>query len=676
MRLVIFSRQGTRDLILDKSEAFALNLSVKDFSLNVAKSNTNFYSQGGSIDYIQNQKNLQAIVDRNTTKPEGIIGLSCRAWIIADYGAFLGSIRFTGTETNNGRAQVNFNFIGTGADWIKDLPEYLYNLNMGECLFRFGETTIAEADYDPYDASKPCWFSYKWYNRWIEDAELSIEDLRPDLYVKLIIDSMEAATELNWQSQIFGSDWFGHWLMPYVGKLLFIRATRLYLAPAIAMTGALATNLWSEQWDTSGFHDDINGLFLSGLTGSNENGLVMVEFEFNWDVTTINTENSRILILDNDLLTVVGESDTILELGDNHIVIRTFVPPESRLVVYVDGSVDITTASEILYRVDIENTFIHDEMYIMNMSMIRRDLTTVDFISALTEMMNLVWYHDGQTKKLIIEPKWATELPTGEKLSGFYKSSTFAKNWSQFLDCGNSSVQDISAQYRRIKWLFKEDKDDVYTPDPEIYSEYIDVKDVGQLKEYKNKVFAPTVNQPLHDDYCSTDWVPIPHMGLVYDGHLVSGEEPFHDFQQRLLFKMGTLKTGPFHEANLPTKVLLAAQQLHIHDASLIEDMHDYAKIANLTYEDFKGVKGFVSLFYLNDVFIWRHGGRRKVTLNLPLAYLTNIENLLRNKQRIRLPQLGQGTHVIESVRLFLNKPSTVQLTLIDLALEQASEFK
>ena len=676
MYLLLFTQQGTAKIELDRETAFSLTLQAKDFSLTVDKTNIAFYSLGGSFDYEGNKAKLMQVVDRNAFRPSNIIGREVSAWILSDGDNYLGSITFDGVEKSNGRVRVNFTFLGGNANWIKQLPEYLHELNLGETYITpDSEIPAINAYVGPYDPDEGAlWFSYKIYDNItpLGGGYLSINEaeMRPDLYFKAIIDALAEYIDLNLVSQIFATEWFGRWLMPFVGSSgLRQHSVTLDTPPAIAMTGFIATSLWNEAFDPAGLHDGGTDRFLiDSYWGESDD--VYVEMQIDWTVSS--GDNARVHMFDGLAFISLDSADIIV--GENSITLRGTISGNSHVVLFVEGSCNLS-AGEIRFISGMSRLI--QGLYIVNNTCIHEEIKTVDFISDLTTFLNLVWYHDGHNQKLIVDTKWGGELTTGETVEGFYKSSTFAQEWSGYLDCKNEKFQDLAFGYKDIQWLFRSDDNDLYVLNNETYGWLQPIKEKGSSQTKDNKVFAPTVNTVVPDSYVDnlnspfTENAVLPIMGdpdLFEDTDFRSN----FDFLPRMLYKMGNVDWSINHIDTLGTAFIsVAFQQMNITENTNIYDVDDSALIANLTFEDWNGIPGFISTFYKPDINIWKNGGRKTVTMNIPLMEFLDIEKVLRYKKLIGFPDTGAGTYIIESVRLGLNKKGLTEVNLIDLANEK-----
>lgn len=672
MYLLLFSQQGTAKIELDRENAFALTIQAKDFSIISEKTNVAFYSLGGSFDYEGNKEKLMQIVDRNAFQPSNIIGREVNAWILSDGDNYLGSITFDGIDKSSGRIKVNFTFLGGNANWVKKLPEYLFELDLGETLIVSDSTITALNVYaGPYDPDEGVlWFSYKIYNVFPYSGGKFIvgeSGMRPDLYFKAIIDAIAESVELNIVSQIFSTEWFRRWLMPFTGESgLKHHSVTLDTPPGIPMTGFLATSLWNEAFDPSNFHDAGTDRFLTNALwedGSN----VYVELQI--ELTVSSGNNAVVHMFDG--LTLESLDSANLIVGDNNIRLIGSVQANSHVVIFVEGSCNLS-AGEIRYITGMP--ILVQSHYIVNNTPINNDIKTIDFINDLTLFMNLVWYHDAKSQKLIVDSKWGAELTTGEVVDGFYQSSTFAEKWGEFLDCKNEKFNDLSFGYKEIEWRFKMDDNDDYVLNPKTYGWSEAIKNKGNNQINENKVFAPTINVTVPDSYVDSLDAPftenaiLPVMGTPDHLENIEAVQRFN-FLPRMLFKVGVVDWSLNHIDTLGVGWLsVAFQQIDIRGNANINDVDPTALIANLTYEDWNGIPGFISTFYKPDILIWKHGGRKTVTVNIPLLHFIDIEKVLRYKKMIGFRDTGTGLYIIESARLLLNKPGVTELQLIDLA--------
>lgn len=677
MYLLLFSQQGTAKIELDRDTTFGITLQAKDFSVISDKSNVAFYSLGGSIDYEGSKEQIQAVVDRNCFKPSDILGREVNAWILSDGDNYLGSITFDGVEQTNGRVKVNFTFLGGNANWIKNLPEYLNELDLGETFIVVDSGIPAINAYaGPYDPDEGVlWFSYKIYNLSPYSGGIFYiyeSTMRPDLYFKVILDALAESVQLNMVSQIFATEWFNRWLMPFVGEDgLKHHSVTLDTPPGIPMTGFLATSLWNEAFDPNNFHDAGTDRFLTNTTWE-DGANVYVELQIDWVLSSGN--NASVHMFDGQTLESLDSADLVI--GSNSITLKGSVQAYSHVVIFVEGTCDLSSG-EIRYITGMPNLV--QGQYIVNNSVIHPELRTIDFISDLTLMLNLVWYHDAKSQKLIVDTKWGGELTTGETVDGFYKSSTFTDKWTEFLDCKNEKFQDLSFGFKDVEWRFKEDSNDDYVLDPTKYGWVENIKNKGNSQVHKNRVFAPTVNVTVPDSYVDSLNAPftenaiLPVMGDPDDLENVDGIARYN-FEPRVLFKVGVADWSVNHIDTLGVDVLAVAfQQINLRENGNLFDVDPSAIIANLAYEDWNGIPGFISTFYKPDILIWKYGGRKTITLNIPLVHFLSIENVLRYKKIVGFRETGSGHYIIESVRLILNKPGLTEIQLIDLAVEKVT---
>jgi len=677
MYLLIFSQQGTAKIELDKESTFALNLQTKDFSIISEKSNIAFFSFGGSLDYESSKKQLQDVVDRNCFRPGDFLGREVKAWILSDGDNYLGSITFDGVKKTNGRVLVNFTFLGGNANWIKSLPEYLVDLDLGETLIVV-DTTQAVVNaytgaYDPDEGS--IWFSYKIYNSFLWQSgvpgyTIGEYQLMPDVYFKAILDAMASAVGLNMVSQLFASEWFGRWLMPFTGeKGVKHHVVTLDTPPGITLSDFVSTDLWTEVFDPGNLH--ASDTFLN-FTNWDSQDLVNIEFQLDWTVAT--AQNAVVHIW--DIVTFESLDSHPLVVGENNIVLRGVIQAAHQSVIFIEGECTLS-AGEIRYITS--SKYIINGQYLVNNSPINVGLKTIDFINELTLMCNLIWYHDAKSHKLVVDSKWGGELTTGEVVDGFYKASTFAQNWPGYLDCKNENFEDIAFGYRSVEWRLDEDNNDDYVLDHTTYGHIETIKESGEPQVKQNKIFAPTENVTVPDSYQNnlnaayTEHAVLPVMGTPSE--LDAGETlDRYNFKPRILYKMGTTNWSVNHTDTLGNAwIAVAMQRYDVRDNLNLLDVPTTALVGNLGYDDFNGVNGFISTFYKPDVNIWKYGGRKTVSALIPLAIFLNIENLLRYKKLIGFRDTGSGLYLIESAKLILNKQSVTELNLIDIGVQKVN---
>lgn len=679
MHLLLFSPQGTARIEMDKSSVFALNLQAKDFSITAERSNVAFYSLGGQIDYEANKETLQAIVDRNAFKPSDFIGRETNTWIISDADNYLGSITFDEVSVQDGRVQIAFTFLGGNANWIKNLPEYLHELDLGETFINPEETIRLMNEYTgPYDSTEGLlWFSYKIYNTGLYnsggDYFTYVEsNMRPDLYFKAIIDAMAGRIGLNLVSQIFSSEWFGRWLMPYTGESsLKHHSVTLDTPPSGVLTGFVDTTLWNEAFDPLDLHDAVNIRFRAAgywPAGSK----VYAELQLEWDVAS--ASNAVVYLRNWSQTDYVDKADIVV--GQNNIVLKGYFKPLQELSLHINGECELTSG-EIRFITSMPRLV--EGHYLLNNSPIPEGLKSIDFISELTLMLNLVWYHDAKNYKLIADTKWGGELTTGEVVGGFYKASTFTRNWYNVLDCKNEKSKDLSFGFKEVQWQFKEDDEDNYVTDLLTYGHSEIIKNKGDIKTFKNKIFVPTANIEVPEKYRNnlnspfTENAILPVMGEPTEIDDPDASEKYN-FQPRILFKIGTVDWSLNHTDTLgDVWIAVAFQRIDLRENTNLLDVSPTALVANLGYGDSDGIPGFVSTFYRPDILIWKKGGRKTITLNVNLAEFLSIEDTLRYKKLVGFRDTGIGTYIVESFRLILNKRGLTEVQLIDLGAEKVN---
>lgn len=650
------NRIAYNEVFIDNAKAIPVNLGIKDYTeITGSKNNLSFFSYTIEIPYELNAVALGQAVDINVTSAQDLIGQELNGFLESNFYTTRGFIKIQSYEKQNGSYVLKAQYLGGIKNWVALLPTYLRDLELGSSTFSTANVTTIFSDPDPYDGSLSIWYSLKFYQRFLATDRISTHDLRPDIYFAAIINALEATSNTPIQSRYFATEYFRRQMMPYVGD------------------GRVIYNLWEAEVNTdisnptgdflyidkpnwTIINDPLGAITLTTFFGvvppADEEAIVTVRMTLN--ITTSKT-GVYVGLIDQFLN---QKEISFLKNGVNELVLSGSFAGGDRPSVFIEGDHVLLAGSTI--RMEIEGVLFLG-VDIQHRSTIPADLKTTDWISAITDLGNLIWFYDENNERLIVEPKWPVTLPTGEYVPGFYQG--FAEDYTDVVDCATEEGDFlINDQLKRnLLFLFENDSDNkaVISKTQWSHTEILTPKFPDGTTEQKNEVFAAIINKEIPDTFGGSTVPPlIPYFRKEDD----EPEAPEYDFLPVILYKMGVLPyEWKFNSTSLSTGVPIAAQVL-IPTVAVPVGQPEYA---NLGYGDHQNIPGIINTFYTRDIETYKYGVRKTISLNLPLKVLSDMEKLFRY---LKFTNTTSGSfHVLENFQITINQDKISEIDLIAL---------
>lgn len=709
-QLIIFDEHRVNNyrLEIDTSEAVELNLAIKDFS-NIAgdKNNSSFFTLNIDIPYTQqNAVSLKHVVNFNHQEADELVGVETEAHIEIGFHTFRGTLKINGAKKSDGFIVIQAQFLGGLKNWLLLVPENLRDLDLGE--HRFDEAEILRiVDHlnvdslprNTYNGAFDVTYALKFYGKWYDTAKIIPRDMYPDIYLARVVEEIERVTQVPIVSQFFETNYFKHFIYPYVGDgRVIARVHGEEVTTQFTINSASYTKLTFATDFTATLSDTYvrigaggNGTLTQNLPGS------LSLFEGLSDVILratiiLSSGNGKIKFSDP----ISGDFEEVdLDFGTNEVELRVRGVGEGRQTqIDLAGNMNIATGSvfNFFIEADIGNPG-DDEIYIQNSSIFQNDLKVKDFISGLTDLFNLIWFYDEKNDRLIVEPKWSGDLFNGDRVIGFYRSQTFSDSWENNVDCS-----DVSLDYkidddldRTVTFGYALDNGDVlYSRDDTFLAR---VEDMGFKfpegeTDRRNEFFAGTVNRRLVSPYSQggafdENFAYVPHL-LTYEEGV--DQEVNHSFVSRVLWYQGnrtpindtqydgaedqpliyswvyaTGAVGGTHRTNAP----IALCQGYIAFDNALPAIQPFT--VNIGYDDFMGQPGIVSSFYEQDLDIYKRGFRGTFNVDLPLNVIVDLERLFRYRKYLNLDPFGGSFFILDTLTISITKEQVSSLKALKL---------
>lgn len=678
--LHIILNSSSIELPVEEKNITAVNYNIKDFTkLAAAKNNLSYYSW--DIEILGNEENnrkLKYAASINSMNGDDLRGIELSAILERDSFATKGTFKITDYKVEKNVLKYRGQFLGGLTNWIKSLPNYIDELDLGEYEFSSKNVVATFKDGEPYNYHEEVWFALKYYGRYEEVTYVKQEEMYPDVYLGAIVQAMSIYSAIPIRSHFFASEYFRRWLHFYTGNGLFrakIFEAELTTSQGINTDYFDFENTWSVIFNPR------------EITPSPRNDLVIrpvVErfiLEGVIDVNIPNGSTHKLEVIDEFLnpiasqLLINGINNINIELEIDRRRFFSLKISESGGTIYSGSNLIISTLQPLKKGV------------ILKVNSILPHVKMTDWVSAVTDLGNLVWFYDDQTGTLIVDPKYTSMLPTGEVVQGFYKDAP-TEDWEAKVICtnyeGSFKVKDTK---KTLLFKFKEDENDTIINGNE-YERRIDLNEryPEGVTEFENELFAPTVTRLIPEAIYSDLNEPYPKVptfinidpalytdnGLTITlGNLPEQEnenynrENISNYEMRLGYKIGMVE-GSWRYDNgdeeNPSGDILTEYPY----AAQVDDNHN----ANIGFANTPLVKGIVSTFYPKDIAIYNYGIIK--TIKLSLDKLIVFEKLFRYTKFVNTYYGGQGKFILDNLQFVLNVGgvSTAKLISFDVPVE------
>lgn len=645
-----------------------------------------------------NNKLLQSLYDTNILNQKDLKGLKDCV------------IKAEGIPYIRGQFQINdilFNgetkayaciVTGDNIEWINDLRNTnLSDLNFGS--HTYNQATI-EASWTGIYPNLNYYYGLINYGKWLEGSNVTVEDMRPHLYLKAIVD--QALSGWTVSSTFMNLVEFKKLIYAYVGNNWNHPQSVID-----ANTFNIDANQKTYSLGTVGFGDTVNQTFTIDFQNSDNavfntttdtfTATTSGNYTFTGDLTVsfkqVTPDNVFIRVVKNSLLieeltlvnnfinvsiggqsywqlknTVFSSSQHIIEVGDTvQFEIRVYYQsiqlpgPTYSLDMIIDSSSDMKgQMSNQITR----GTSITVANYL-------KDEPVLGVINGISHAFNLVWKTDVSSKTIVVEPfdQYTMDVDTvTATYNGFYKAISNAVDWTSKLDVSkNPKVSFLQEYTKKIKFKYKDDDKDDF---------------MKQLNEASKKKFGSythtfsrfktgtkTIENPhfafthyIHDT--SIAEVPVPGKSPILarmwkeplEGQTIPPYD--NDFEPRLLYKNYSDQGGGrswFWEGVKRTTI----------PSALSWDADELSNIWDLR---FNSTSGLVDRFYGTQLNIIEKGIFVDAYFKINPSEILQVESgaLLRTPIYISAPTELKGYYLINEIKNYdpINR-RTVKVELI-----------
>jgi len=640
-KIYAYSQDGTVSSVnIGQSQSINIGLAVKSF-LSTGQDISNLFSYTINIPTQKNKPLIDKYLSRTNSNDNNI-----RAVLELSFLAFPGFLKVTGCNNDFTTAQ----FIGGICNWTSILPEFTRDLPLGDSLYSEVVVGILTLDgtEQPYSGASPLWYSLKKYNGWTDPGIVSFTDLRPDIHLKFLIESISSYTGYPIKSNLFNTDWFRKIVEPYTGD-----GRMEYLAFSYECTTPFSSPLLTFTPNDTNFTISDDPLNYGPQTSfpvpvSDKDVDVTVNIELNLAPNFI---GAGVVILSNSAMQIY-DSLTLTNDTVQNITLKGSFQSINDIVVTIDGFVPnsflVGTKLEFIFNSDpVEGSVIYHR------SIFPSGQKLIDRINGLSKSFNLMWFFDGGI--LTVDPKWDVTLPTGEFVSGFYRNIAQSDDWRSKHECKKDIDNNVNNSIKRnLIHAYKNDSNN---------------KDVDEMQWAHTAILSSS-----HSEGNTTKANPFysaivnrkidPNQGGVANPAIVptflSGKEGTdYDFCPVMLYKMG-IANGNVNRGSLTLDDTypMAAQVALASDFDFVSiNVHN----ANLGYADYKGVPGLFSLFYQKDIDILNSGHRRRIKISIDYMVLSNIQEFFR---RLKLAGGGceESFYLVDKISIVGDEYANVDL--------------
>lgn len=672
------STRGYFEVQLDQNSQAKIQLGVKSFaSLVEGKTNIAFFTLNLPINYNINQQALRTAIDHNFEPGQDITGQKLEAALEIGWMVFEGEILFNGYDKTRGFYNMRTQFISGIQSLTSRLPEYVRDLPFGR--FEFTAANIASylaANYNkPFDGNNELYWCEKYYQgNQQSNSYRTDSDVKPDMHMAAITSAMSRHLGQQLKSQFFQTVFYRNILHPFVGenlvRALYVEAE--LLSDYVISSGIDTVDLSSPPWNVT---FDPNGMILFGfesvlLLSDWDKATLEVEADFDVAASATNPVapfylSGQNLVVQDQISMQAGQNNTFTLKG---VYFGTGAAVTTRRPYFlIAGPCTIQAGSKI--RIYFTAPSVAEGALWDNSSVIPADLKTIDYITGITGLFNLVWFYNPFIDEAIVEPKWSYQCPmTGELGDGFYRNIAYVDDWSDKLDCVEESADflvNTDAQ-REFVLAFQEDDSDGFVNDELLYAFEITLSGkykAGQ-KTNRNEIFAPTQSGAMNPNYAVAATLQVPILVNDVESLAVITNEKYYDFEMRILYKPGHYARAGYYLNGSIQSEMYPAHHRAVLDGSILVPSVSGQLIINLGYDDFAGVKGLANTFYPTDIAILNRGFRKKIKGLLSLSEFLDLERLFRHLKYVNTKN-GVGLYVLEQIALPIGRRDIVEVELI-----------
>jgi hypothetical protein len=456
-----------------------------------------------------------------------------------------GEIKVKNVITKPKGKEYVMQLIGDNSDWVKQIETlYLNELTLFDSVtsqtdHTYNKATIEASwsgSYSGLDGASSYTYFYPLinYGTWNDVNGVVVEDMRPAVYIRAILDAAFRSVGYTLNSTFLDSTDFKKLVFPFVGedwKLsdTYINARKyragLTTTQVINNTSLSTTNSGTTtQKNTINIDDDsTTPNFDTGSLYNNSaykfvaNGSYMTRFKgqikiinnhsINGDfkilikkvsglTTTYYDATTLITINANDTQTIQYESGYI-ELNNSDeislVVESTYLPSSLAGLYYYHThkfqiiGVDVGGYNTHIYN-EIDNEILTGQSIVLK-DVLPNDVTALDILKGITHMFNLYYRTDTANQIIYVEPR-----------DTFFEATTSANDWTTKLNKNNYQLAFIDDYKKNLTFGYKRDgsdghvkaRDEEYEHQLGEYKYTLNDRFMMGKQKFENPIFAPT----------------------------------------------------------------------------------------------------------------------------------------------------------------------------------------
>lgn len=426
------------------------------------------------LEYLYNS-NISDDADMKNTK-------DCRLIVDGVQYHNYNKIKFTDVIQKNGKPfEYEFILYGENYEWVEQLRDLMITdldyYDGTTDLVTYTKNSLNTAFPTTYDSGWDYWWSLKNYGAWKNATNVTVEDFRPDIYIKSIVREAFERIGYTLSSSFVDSSLFKKLLFPFIGNGFNlspeeIKDSYVYVEnnqsfshtdPTILVALSYPTEISdvNNRWIADSYFCEKTGLYnirgkiAIGLILSGGYGSVSLKYlktfpDLSFETGQIYTTTGQPIIHKRPPKVSDQYSfDFNIFLNEGELFSIAFQNAGTNAINFI--SVNSAATLEIILASKPDGTLIEGSLFKIN-EVFPNDISVLEIINGVTELFNLYWKTDTRLKKIYCEPR-----------NDFYKGQGDAINWTSKLDIDSEYKLHFATQYKR-DWSFSyaEDSNDKY----------------------------------------------------------------------------------------------------------------------------------------------------------------------------------------------------------------------
>lgn len=386
-------------------------------------------------------------------------------------------IKITDVIEKNGRpVEYEAVLYGENYEWVDAAKETMITdldyYDGTTDIIDYTKASLNAAFPTTYDSGWDYWWSLKNYGAWKNGSNATVEDFRPDIYIKSIEEKFFARIGYTLESDFKDGSIYKKLLFPFIGGSFslgedIIAANKISVETNAvqSITGAVGdavsfaneiqddNNLWtssntftcarSGKYRISGIID-LGFIVYAGVATASlklrKNGVDTQMYDSSGAIMSMQVPSSQ-FPSGVGLSTYFFDFDQDLISGD---VVQIFCSFSSSFAPLWLARVSFQTTSSL--SISLKTDIIEGSTFKIN-EVFPNDISVLDVMNGCTDLFNLYWKTDTRLKKVYCEPR-----------NEFYKPISQAIDWTNKLDLSSEYKLSFITDYKR-DWSFSYSED-------------------------------------------------------------------------------------------------------------------------------------------------------------------------------------------------------------------------